>query len=402
MAIPMIMGCSNDTIGATHDSGDDTDFDAASGDTDIDTDTDTDVDTDTDTDSDVDTDTYPDAPFTPGTSLYSPAPCAYPASLTHSASDNRLYVTCGSFSDPQGNALWKSPPLDTTGDWSKIAVVGGYPSHHVMIDDQHAAVSHTTPDGFTIVDLAGEEATQTVSLASLDLGLGYDVSFPAGMALIGGKLYLATSNLNTSTMEYQPGTVISFDYADGAVDAASAEAHTTSGLNATALAKLDEGTLAVLSSGNYDPDSSQASFELCEVPSMSCTATDLGDVTAQAAYTMPITEGGLMLAAIQLPVSRIMGIDVETEEIVLDREMPDVGNFISNVCAYWDVAVISDFGGAILFAQTNPVEWQEILIAPLDGSAGPAVIVGDTLYQTVTSGDSSSGSIWEANLSGLY
>ena len=58
-------------------------------------------------------------------------------------------------------------------------------------------------------------------LVFLEPSLGFTPTFPAGMVVLGGKLYLATSNLNTATMEYDPGTVISFDYADGAVDVSS-------------------------------------------------------------------------------------------------------------------------------------------------------------------------------------
>jgi len=422
-------GCSDKSPDVENDSGADTDVDGdtdVDADTDIDTDTDTDVDGDTDVDTDADTDTStdtesdtettPDTPFAPGASVYSDAPCAFPASITHQAAENRLYVTCGG----TPGTLWKSPVLDTAGDWTDAGQFTGFASNHAMIDDTYAIVAHSVPSGFTILDYTSGTASQVVDFDALtivdssDDELAFSPNTPAGIALAGGKLYIATNNIDVpdytdpALTTFHPGTVIHFDYnGDGTVDASSATAHMTSGLNPTGLALVDDSTLAILSSGSYDPLASEAAMEICTLPGLSCTAIDLGDVTGQASPVMPITDGGLILAGIQKPDNRIMGIDDSSYSIGLDRAMSDVDGFISNIVAYGDVAIMSDFGvfgsgGQILFAHTDPLGWTGVPITPVTwGSVGPAVIVGSTLYATSTSNDGMSGRIYEVNLSAM-
>ena len=416
MAIPMIMGCSNDTIGATHDSGDDTDLDAASGDTDIDTDTD--VDTDTDTDSDVDTDTDPETPFAPGINLYSEAPCAFPASITHNALDDRLYVTCG-----MPGALWKSPPLGTGGDWAQAGSVPGYPANHMMIDDQYAVIARSAPDGFTVVDYTDGSVTQDVNFADititdeLDQPLAFTPNYPAGLYFFeaGSRLFIATSNLDSvdyadpSLTTFFAGTVLYFDYnGDGTFDTTAAGSIETSGVNPTGIAAIGAGSFAALSSGPYAPSvENEAAIDVVSLPDLDMESASLGSITGQTSPVMPLTEGGLVLIGVQKPENRIMGVDPATGEVLLDRAMPDVENFISNICAYGDVAAMSDFGAfgegsLILFAHTQAAGWPGIpMTSVASGSSGPAIVVGDTLYQTVTANDGMSGSIWEANLSGM-
>lgn len=409
------------------DSGDGSDIDVdGDSDTDIPTDTETDPDTGTSTDTGTDSDTTPDAPFAPGSSVYSDAPCAFPASITHQATENRLYVTCGGMT----NALWKSPVLGTTGDWTDAGQVPGYPSNHIMIDNQYAIVGHSMPDGFTIVDYTSGVATQSVDfsaitiLDSTDTPLTFTPNYPAGILVAGGKIFVATNNIDVpdytdpALTTFHPGTVIHFDYnGDGTADTSSASAHMTSGLNPTGMVEIDGSTFAVLSSGTYDPTTSEAAMEICDVASLACTAVDLGDVTGQASPFMPITEGGLLLAGIQRPNNKLMGVDSSAGIIEFDNDLLDeyddplVEGFISNVCAYGDVAIMSDFGefgvggGQILFANTDPWGWTEILQTPIvwgtGALAGPAVVVGDTLYATVTKDDGSEGRIYDVNVSAM-
>ena len=431
----VLASCSNDE-GADNDSGvqdtetgsdldtdadtdidTDSDTDIDSG-TDLDTDTDSDVDTDTETESASDTDTYPDTPFAPGVSLYSDAPCAFPASITHEASDDRLYATCG-----MPGSLWKSPPLGESGEWSEVAEVPGYPSNHIIMDDEYAVVAHSSPDGFTVVDRIGNTAVQTVSLADLtitdelDEELAFVPNFPAGLYYYaaGQDLFVATSNLDNidytdpSLTTFHAGTVLYFDYSgDGTFDTTNVRSIETTGVNPTGVASIDDNSFAVLSAAPYEPSvDEEAAIDIFSLPDLEREGTALGAITGQTSPVMPLTEGGIILIGVQKPGNKIMGVDSTTAEIILDREMPDVENFISNVCAYGDVAVISDFGAfgegsAILFAHTQATGWTGIPITPVTtGSSGPAVIVGDTLYQTVTANDGMSGSIWQANLSGM-
>ncbi len=422
-------GCDNKSPDIENDSGTDTDADIDTDtdvDTDIDTDTDTDIDTDTDVDTDADTDTStdtgtdsdttPDTPFAPGASVYSDAPCAFPASITHQVTENRLYVTCGGMT----NALWKSPVLGTAGAWTDAGQVPGYPSNHVMIDGTYAIVAHSMPDGFTIVDYTSGTVSQSVDFSAItivdstDTPLTFTPNYPAGIIVAGGKIFVATNNIDVpdysdpALTTFHPGTVIHFDdNGDGTADTASATAHMTSGLNPTGMVEIDGSTFAVLSSGTYDPTSSEAAMEICDVASLACTAVDLGDVTGQASAVMPITDGGLILAGIQNPDNRIMGVDDSSYSIDLDRAMLDVDGFISSIGAYGDVAILSDFGifgsgGQILFAHTDSAGWTGVPITPITwGSVGPAVVVGDTLYATSTSNDGMSGRIYEVNVSAM-
>jgi hypothetical protein len=419
------VGCAGNSPDVEDDSGADTDVDT---DTDVDSDTDTDTDTDVDGDTDVDTDTdtgtdtgtdsdtVPDTPFAPGASVYSDAPCAFPASITHQAMENRLYATCGGVP----NALWKSPVLGTAGDWTDAGQVPGFPSNHAMIDGTYAIVAHSMPDGFAIVDYTSGTVSQQVSFDALTIldsayeELSFTPNTPSGIAVAGGKIFIATNNIDVpdytdpALTTFHPGTVIHFDYnGDGTVDTTSATAHMTSGLNPTGMALVDDSTLAILSSGTYDPATSEAAMEICDVLSLACTAVDLGDVTGQASPVMPITDGGLILAGIQKPDNRIMGVDDSSYSIDLDRAMPDVDGFISSIGAYGDVAIMSDFGifgsgGQILFAHTDSSGWTGVPITPITwGSVGPAVVVGNTLYVTSTSNDAMSGRIYEVNLSAM-
>ncbi len=418
-------GCGGSSPQVEDDAGTDADNDVDA-DTDVDVDADVDGDTDVDTDADTDTatdtstdtgtDTTPETPFAPGASVYSDAPCAFPASITHQAAENRLYVTCGGVP----NALWRSPVLGTTGDWTDAGQVPGFPSNHAMIDETYAIVAHSMPDGFTILDYTSGTESQSVGFSDLtivdssDEELPFDPNTPAGIVIAGGRIFIATNNIDVpnytdpALTTFHPGTVIHFDYnGDGTVDEASATAHMTSGLNPTGMVGVDDSTIALISSGTYDPTTSEAALEICDLPGLACTAVDLGDVTGQASPVMPITEGGLILAGIQKPDNRIMGVDDSSYSIDLDRAMPDVDGFISNIGAYGDVAILSDFGifgsgGQILFAHTDPLGWTGVPATQITwGSVGPAVVVGDTLYAAVTSNDGMSGRIYEVSLGAM-
>lgn len=358
----------------------------------------------------------PATPNAPGTSVYSPAPCAFPASLIYNSADDRLYMSCGGAT----NALWKSQPMGISGAWGIAGDIGGYPSNHVMIDDRYATVSHSMPDGMTILDTQTNAVVQQVNFADLTIldesntPLAFTPNSPSGIVVADGKIFVATNNIDHADFNhpenttFHPGTIIAFDYnGDGTVDAGSAKAHITSCLNPTGAAKIDDTTIAVLSSGSYDPATTEAELEICTLPGFDCTATQLGTMTAQTSPVIPLTASGLILVGIQKPTNRIMGVDIATHAIALDREMPDVENFISNIAAHDDVAVMNDFGtfgagSSILFAHTEPTGWNGVAVTPLPwGSLGPAVIVGDALYAAATSNDGMEGRVYRVSLSGM-
>ena len=233
------------------------------------------------------------------------------------------------------------------------------------------------------------------------------------MAVIGGKLYIATSNIdqvdyqNPSNTTFHAGTVLYMNYNNGELDESSARVLFTSRLNPTAVKQTDSDKFAVLSSGDYGLSSDNAALDICDTQSHLCIATELGDVTAQASPVMPISDCDLLLISIQKPFAELKAVDIKTGDIVIDFNMPAKG-FISNISAYGDVAIMSDFGvfgqgGAILYKHSYPpIGWMGIPITPMpQGSTGPSVVVGDKLYQTVTDNNGLNGSIWKLDLSNM-
>jgi hypothetical protein len=375
-----------------------------------------DADVDSGADAGDDGGTIPPTPNPPEASLYSDAPCSFPASMSFDANSDTFLLSCGGAQ----NGLFRSPPLNTSGDWTLIGPSNGYPSNHIQIDNRYYAVAHAMPDGLTIIDSQDGSISGSVDLSTLvpldqsNQPVGFTLNTPAGMAQIGGKLLIAASNLDQvdyqdpANTTFHPGTVLYMNYnGDGTVDESSARVIFTSRVNPTGLVAIDANDFAVLSSGDYKPSQDNAALDRCSVQTLTCNPTLLGSITGQTSPAMPITEGGLILIGAQKPFAKIFGIDKSTGVMSIDRDMPDVQNFISNIGAYGDVAIMSDFGifgqgGSILYAHTGPNGWLGIPITPMSqGSLGPAVVVGDKLYQTMTDNNGMNGSIWEINLNAM-
>jgi hypothetical protein len=370
-------------------------------------------------DAEVPSDGGPVTPFAPGTARVGAAPCAFPASLSTNAAGDRLLLTCGGTT----NALFRSPLLSgsgnwTSADWTRIAIVVGYPSHHALLTDRYAVVNHSGPDGFTIVDLQNDSTTDNLLLTpTLRDPQGQLVSFtpnnPAGAVLAGGLLCVATSNLNhvdtdPALTTFHPGTFVCAPWnGDGTVNNAAAVVYPTSGINPTGMAAIDTDRFAVLSSGPYAPGATNpAKLDICTAPAMSCVSTDLGAITAQISPSLALSAGGLLLFGAQKPTNKLMGVDPDSHAITVNREMPAVTNFIASVATSGDVAALSDFGvfgqgGAVLYANVDPAGWTGVPVTPLTGSAGPSTISGTKLYQSVTANDGASGSVWKIEMSGM-
>ncbi len=368
----------------------------------------------------------PETPASPIVNFYSDAPCAFPASIAYDPTANALMMACGGAT----NELFMSPPLGDSGAWSSIGTIGGYPSYHLPLDSRYHVANHSMPDGATIIDAQTGLATAEVAFSALALkdetnqALGFVPNNPTGALLAGGRLCVATSNLDHMDMDpalttFFPGTVICIPYnGGGTLDTSSARAIHTSGVNPTGMTLIDatlkpDGTqrFAVLSSGGYAPSPDKtAAFDVftwsSAAQSFTRSSTPLGQITAQISPVMPMTDGGLILFGVQKPDNRLMGIDATTGLVSFDREMPDVQNFIAAVNTNGHVAAASDFGvfgqgGSVLFYDLNANGWQGTPISPLEGSAGPALVIGGVLYQTVTSNDASSGSVWTVDMGGM-
>jgi hypothetical protein len=364
----------------------------------------------------------PATPAAPLPVLVSDAPCAFPASLGYDAASDTLLMACGGMT----NNLFRSAALPAGDTWTSVGEVAGYPSHHLMLDARSVLVNHSWSDGFTILDTQTATATDTLLFSDIDIvdaegdALAFTPNNPNGAILVGGNICVATSNLDHADWDpalttFFPGTILCFPYLDdGTVDHDGTIAYPTSGINPTGMVLLDpaprgDGTqrFAVLSSGPYVPDAANhAALDICVAPAMSCTAVDLGAITAQISPLLAVAEGRIVLAGVQKPANKLLGIDVSSGAIVLDRAAPEIENFIASIAIAGHVIALSDFGifgvgGAVLFANGDAAGWTGVPRAALTGSAGPSVVVGDTLYQAVTANDGANGSVWKMDTAAL-
>ena len=366
--------------------------------------------------------TRPQTPPAPESSRFGDAPCAFPASLSYEGTGDTLLITCGG----QTNSLFRSSPLSGGGNlsWNKIGDVAGYPSHHLELPNGYYLVNHSYPDGCTIIDGHTGAISSQIDFAGLSLldpeGSGEELlpftpNNPAGAILVGGTICLATSNIDEvdyndpSLTTFHRGTILCLPYdGSGEVNANSAVAHYTSAKNPTGMATIDNETFVVLSSEDYNPATTdEAALDVFDQSTMNKAPILLGPITAQISPQLATTSGGLVLLGVQKPQAGIKGIDpLAQQPIALEKDLPEVTNFISGVSAYGPIAVASDFGifgegGAILFLDTRPMGWEGLPITAIDGAPGPSAIVGNTLYQTVTDKTGASGSVWILELEGL-
>lgn len=363
----------------------------------------------------------PPKPNAPEAKYVADLPCAFPASLRYDAKGNRLFTTCASAE----NELLSTPmpENETQANWQKVGTVDGFPSNHVILPDDFHIVTHAMPDGFSIIDGVTGSTTDLVDFSSeviTDVNgdvLAFAPNNPAGAILIGGNICVATSNMDHMDMDpvlstFHPGTAICFIYnGNGTVAHESSMALYTSGVNPTGMILLDDGRFAVLSSGSYSPDDNNgAVVDVFTWPAVDASATWLltpngQKVTAQISPDLATISGGI-LVGVQKPYASVMGVDLDAGNISSTFETPEVKNFISATQVYGKTAALTDFGifgesGRIVFLQTDDGGWEGTLETPLDGSAGPSVLIGGDLLQTTTSPDMSGGSIWKIDMKNL-
>jgi len=377
---------------------------------------DADLDAASDIDADVDADEVgPETPFAPGTTKFSDAPCAFPASLSYDTNSDRLFTTCGG----QPNALFKSTPLADDGEvaWEEVGYADGFPSNHIPLSEDLNLITHSDPHGFTIIDSSIGATIDGVDFSTLSItdDLGFAPNNPGGAVFTGGWIYVATSNINVADYSdptnttFHTGTVIAcpYDLTDG-LDESACVAHQTSGKNPTGMMLLNGGDdLAVLSSNTYDlAGGSNAALTVFDLDTMDGTVYSLGNVTAQISPKLAMTSGGLMIIGVQKPMNGIITINPTTGDSSDALELPNVTNFISAIETFGNTAIISDFGifgegGQLIFSDTRPNGWTGMPQTPLSGSAGASVMIGDKLYQVVTANDGGSASIWQINVEGM-
>jgi hypothetical protein len=329
------------------------------------------------------------------------------------------YLTCGG--EPATNGLFRFD-----GDrWNMVGTVEGYPSNHISLPGNYHAVAHSEFagsgfHGFSIINGRTGEIADAIDLSREFVrdeeghAISFNQTFPNGMLYIGGKICVASSNLDEisgdpGATSYNPGTVSCFDLApDGTIAHDDGVAYITSGVNPTGMVLMDEVLVrgiqrfAVLSSNSYDRDGNlNAALDIFSYPGMDrraiiITAKDGSPVTAQIGPALAITRSGAILVGIQAPFNALYGADPDSGEIVFRRPIEGVANFISSINALGDLAALSDFDGKAMFLDTSPNGWADVLETPLPGMAGPALVYGGHLYQSVSTGE-----IWMINLEGL-
>lgn len=382
-------------------------------------------------------------PLAPSADFYCDAPCPWPASLGHEPSSNTLLMACGAVGT-QPNALFRSPVLGQPGIWSKVGNANGTPSHHLDLGDQYYAVMHSTPEGFSIINGKNGQTTATIgfsTISPLDPLYGQikaTINRPAGAVLAGGKLCIATSNLNHADADpakttFHPGSILCFPYNyDGTVSVAMATAMLTSGVNPTGMTLIDPSPIivdggmmqryAVLSSNRYGgsaPDGGvdAAMIEVCDaLADAPCTSLNQGQMTAQVSPRLSLTEdGAALLIGVQRPMNGFFATRWSDGASAYPKTTLSVANVIYGVSAHGTLALATDIGkyddplmgGALLIHNMDPNGWQGTLATLFPGMAGPSAAVGNKQYVTVTSPEAADGGtvprgkIYTVDLSGL-
>jgi hypothetical protein len=369
----------------------------------------------------------PQTPAAPKATLFSDAPCGYPASLTFDDAQQSFFASCGG----APSTLYRFTPAAYGGDssWGIVGTVIGYPSNHITLPDGFHVVAHSGPDGFTIIDGVTGETTDSVDLATETIGtpgggtLTFKPNNPSGIVLAGGMLCVATSNLDhidsdPAKTTYFPGTIICSTYAGDGTVAHDSVAYFTSGVNPTGVVLIDATAapdgiqhFAVLSSNSYaDTAEGDATLDIFDAPVMNkdgitIKMDDGAKVQGQISPVLTMTDGSMILIGTQRPYPAVIGIDAGTGAKVFERKVPGVQNFISGVSAFHDIAAVSDFGqfgsdGGVFFIDTRAGGWSGIPATSVPGNLGPAVVNGNTLYQATTGADMTS-SIYSLDLTGL-
>jgi hypothetical protein len=370
-------------------------------------------------------------PVAPIPYFYKDVPCDA-KSISYEAAKDSLFVTCGADSTP-ANALFRNKPfLGANGTWKDVAQVSGTPTNHIHLGDIYYLVVRSDPAGFDIFevdDATGDGTlTQSVDFSAISpLDPTYDfikstINNPLGAVLVGGWIGIATANQDQlpPNPTYYAGSVIFFqNNFDGTVYIPATKAMLTSGINPTGVTLLGNGDIAVVNSNtSTDNPPTTAELDVCTVPSGPCTPITLGNVYAQTIPTIEqIDSGAILLVGVQKPDPNkgFIGVDWANGVVSITEGNVDVIDSVSSLTSFdtgVDVlALIGSAGiyddpankGALLLYNMDQNGWTGTLKTEYPGKSGPAVVVGDKHYATVTvnDGGNPAGQIYRTDLSGL-
>ncbi|MFA4874220.1 MAG: hypothetical protein WC956_00040 [bacterium] len=381
----------------------------------------------------------PNKPKPPKANFYSDAPCPFPASLSYEQVSNTLLMACGAYAG-QPNALHRSQPLNQNGAWTKVGNAKGYPSNHIALNDQYYLVTHSAPNGFTIINGKNNTSTASVDFAAISpldplyAQIKSTINNPAGAVLVGGQLCVATSNLDQidpndpSKTTFKPGSVICTPYNfDGTVSVAMTYALMTSGVNPTGMALIDKdpvsvdgGTIqrfAALSSNSYaNNPADDAKLDIFEINSGSSNSISLGKRTTQTAPVLARTEDGAsFLIGVQKPSAGFLGIRWEDGASSYPSTQLKANNYIYGMGIFGKLALATDAGmydnpaksGQLIIQNMDPSGWKGELATPLPGMAGPSIVINGKHFAAVTvsvqgdAGPESKGQVLVTDLAGL-
>lgn len=122
--------------------------------------------------------------------------------------------------------------------------------------------------GFGAWDINGTKADQWTGLPTLSPGMP---SFAKGIDIVGGKLFVASSNVSfaTGSADYKPGTIFAFDATLNSVATI-----TTTQVNPTSVGQFEQGGvtyLAVVSSGPLNDKDAKSQLDIIDPSTLTIT-----------------------------------------------------------------------------------------------------------------------------------
>ncbi|PIR25177.1 MAG: hypothetical protein COX62_06805 [Deltaproteobacteria bacterium CG_4_10_14_0_2_um_filter_43_8] len=292
--------------------------------------------------------------------------------------------------DPAGNLQ-----MQNGNAYEQVAAFPGSAAQNIILPDGNVTVSHSTPDGITIIGANGTVQTLDYS-QHVGNGLGFVPNLPAGLALFGGVLCannnnIAAPNFNDPALtSFYSAALVCAPYAAGTLDINGTFVWPLDGVNGTALITDPiTGELAALTSNGYDPDAATARLHFTALDAADeTTFFELGHLTGQVAPTFPFSgvEAVVGIQAPEIGVSAISLADGSSRFVAL----PQVAGFPASINRAGNWALVSAFGifgepsNVVALNLDNP---DQTLLSELPGNAGPSILLGGKHYQVVTTPD---------------
>ncbi len=261
-------------------------------------------------------------------------------------------------------------------------------------------ISHLTvlPDGMAVVvsdDWGGGES----GLYHFPLDGSEEptfIPFPPGHTFAGGpivaqnKLFIPTANFEDSF--YNPGTVLVYGiHPNGTLGTLNVRFLTTTALNPTGTAKLDDDHILVLNSGDFGANPS-ASLDIINIwTEVVERSIPLGNLTAQVGGELTVTADGRVIigtAAFDSSAphaGQVLVVDIENSEITTLQT--EGAFFHSSIKADENLFYVTDFNtGQVFVFNLHDLAFLQSVQVTTEGSAGPSELTASGLLQAIPNG----------------